>query len=55
MSKSVSDGRTFTAVKELSEERRLQELARIMGGEVTDSALTAAAEMRTRAVLEESI
>ncbi len=55
VSKSVSDGRTFTAVEELSEERRLQELARIMGGEVTDTALTAAAEMRTRAVLEEKI
>ena len=55
VSKSVSDGRTFTAVEQLSEERRLQELARIMGGEVTDTALTAAAEMRTRAVLEESV
>lgn len=49
VSKSVSDGRTYTAVEELEEDRRLQELARIMGGDVTDAALSAARELRERA------
>lgn len=49
VSKSVSDGRTYTAVEELEEDRRLQELARIMGGNVTDAALSAARELRERA------
>ncbi|MBQ4333173.1 MAG: DNA repair protein RecN [Clostridia bacterium] len=49
VSKSVSDGRTYTRVDDLNEADRLQELARIMGGEVTDTTLSAAAEMRARA------
>lgn len=49
VSKSVADGRTYTAVEELTEENRLQELARIMGGDVTDAALSAARELRGRA------
>ena len=50
VSKSVEGGRTYTAVTDLSEAERLRELARIMGGEVTDTTLSAAAELRTRAV-----
>ena len=46
VSKSVSDGRTYTAVEELTEENRLQELARIMGGTVTETTLSAAQELR---------
>lgn len=54
VSKSVSDGRTYTAVAELEEDSRLQELARIMGGSVTDATLSAAKELRLR-VEEESV
>ncbi len=49
VSKSVSNGRTYTAVDALTEDTRLQELARIMGGDVTDAALSAAKELRIRA------
>ena len=49
VSKSVSDGRTYTAVAELAEDARLQELARIMSGEITDATLSAAQELRRRA------
>jgi DNA repair protein RecN (Recombination protein N) len=49
VSKSVSDGRTYTAVEELEEDCRLQELARIMGGDVTDTTLSAAQELYARA------
>ena len=49
VSKSVEGGRTYTAVTELDEDRRLQELARIMGGTVTDVTLSAAQELRQRA------
>ena len=49
VSKSVSDGRTYTAVEDLDESSRLQELARIMGGDVTAAALSAARELRARA------
>ena len=49
VSKSVSDGRTYTAVEQLDESRRLQELARIMGGEITDTTLSAAEELFRRA------
>ena len=49
VSKSVADGRTFTRVDPLSEDARLQELARIIGGEVTDTTLSAAGEMRQKA------
>ena len=48
VSKSVADGRTYTRVDELDESSRLQELARIMGGEVTDTTLDAAREMRQK-------
>lgn len=47
--KHVEDGRTFTAVQALDEAARRAELARIIGGEVTDTALRAAEEMRRRA------
>ena len=47
--KRVEDGRTFTAVQALDEATRREELARIIGGEVTDTALRAAEEMRRRA------
>lgn len=47
--KHVEDGRTFTAVQALDEAARRGELARIIGGEVTDTALRAAEEMRRRA------
>ena len=43
--KSVRDGRTFTNVTPLSAEQREQELARIIGGEVTPANLQAAREM----------
>lgn len=49
VSKSVEGGRTYTAVTDLPEADRLRELARIMGGEVTDTTLSAAAELRSRA------
>ena len=54
VSKSVSDGRTYTAVTDLDEDNRLQELARIMGGTVTDVTLSAAQELRTRAEEDEA-
>lgn len=47
--KHVEAGRTFTAVQALDEAARRAELARIIGGEVTDTALRAAEEMRRRA------
>jgi DNA repair protein RecN (Recombination protein N) len=49
VSKSVADGRTFTKVTCLDEPHRREELARIIGGEVTDTTLDAAREMRARA------
>lgn len=49
VSKSVEDGRTYTEVKALSEDDRLRELARIMGGTVTDTTLSAARELYRRA------
>jgi len=49
VAKSVADGRTFTRVQALDEPGRLSELARIMGGEVTDTTLSAAKELRERA------
>ena len=36
-------------VEELDDDRRLQELARIMSGSITDTALSAAQELRARA------
>ena len=50
VSKSVEGGRTYTAVTDLDESARLAELARIMGGEATDTTLSAAAELRSRSV-----
>ena len=49
VAKSVADGRTYTRVDSLDETGRRQELARIMGGEVTATTLEAAAELRNRA------
>ena len=49
VSKSVEDGRTYTRVEDLDEDSRCRELARIMGGEITATTLSAAAEMRVRA------
>ena len=49
VSKSVADGRTYTAVEELDENSRQQELARIMGGAVTETTLSAAQELRSLA------
>ncbi len=43
--KSVRDGRTYTDVTRLSRTDRERELARIIGGEVTDAAIQAAKEM----------
>ncbi len=48
VSKSVNDERTYTRVDELAEDARLQELARIIGGDVTDTTLDAAREMRQK-------
>ena len=46
ISKTVSDGRTYTSVRPLSFEERKQELARINGGDViTESMLTTAEEL----------
>lgn len=43
--KSVRDGRTYTDVTNLSRSDREQELARIIGGEITEAAVHAAREM----------
>ena len=44
--KGEAGGRTFTAVEQLSRERRTEELARLTGGEhITDATLTAAREL----------
>ncbi len=48
VSKSVADGRTFTQVASLDEDARCVELARIIGGEMTASAVDAAREMRAQ-------
>ncbi len=44
--KSVRDGRTYTVVTPLDEAGRERELARIIGGEVTDAGIEAARELR---------
>ena len=49
VSKSVDNGRTYTRVEALGEADRLAELARIMGGTVTDTTLSAAEELYRRA------
>ena len=46
--KSVEGGRTYTGVKALSQQERIGELARIMGGEATDTTLSAAEELYHR-------
>lgn len=45
IAKSVRDGRTYTDVTPLDREGRERELARIIGGEVTEAALVTAREM----------
>ena len=46
ISKSVSDGKTYTNIKSLIEEERVSEIARIMGGmEITQLQLESAREM----------
>ena len=47
--KSVENGRTYTRVEDLTLMDRLNELARIMGGDITDTTLSAAQELYTRA------
>ncbi len=47
--KQVQSDRTFTAVQTLDETGRLREMARIIGGDVTDTTLEAAWEMRQKA------
>ena len=49
VSKSVEGGRTYTRVDDLAEPERLAELARIMGGTVTDTTRSAAEELYRRA------
>lgn len=50
VSKQVAEGRTYTNVENLSEEQRLEELARIIGGEVTEVTRSTAKELRAKAV-----
>lgn len=46
ISKSVSEGKTYTKIRSLTEENRVKEIARIMGGiEITDLQLQSAREM----------
>ena len=45
IAKQVRDGRTYTQVAPLDEEGRELELARIIGGEVSEAARVAAREM----------
>lgn len=49
VSKQVEAGRTYTRVEALDEEDRLEEMARIIGGEVTDTTLSTARELRQKA------
>ncbi len=49
VAKSVAQGRTFTRVDSLPEQGRLEELARIMGGQVTALTMEAARELRDHA------
>lgn len=50
ISKSVSDGKTYTNIKSLIEEERVSEIARIMGGmEITQLQLESAREMLVNA------
>ena len=48
IAKSVRDGRTYTDVRPLNEDGRMEELARIIGGEATPASREAAREMRGR-------
>ena len=50
--KQVQNDRTYTAVQTLDEAGRLREMARIIGGDVTDTTLEAAREMRQKAESE---
>lgn len=52
--KSVEDGRTYTRVSPLDGERRVRELARIIGGEpVTPATMNSAQEMLERGAVQE--
>lgn len=46
ISKKALDGRTFTSIKQLSENEIIEEIARISSGDITKSALEHAKEMR---------
>ena len=48
ISKSVRDGRTYTDVAPLDEAGRVEELARIIGGDITPASQEAAREMLGR-------
>ena len=53
VSKHETDGRTESSVRELSEEERLQEIARIIGGaSITEQTLAAAKELRAGAKID---
>ena len=53
VSKHETDGRTESSVRELSEEERLQEIARIIGGaSITEQTLAAARELRAGAKID---
>ena len=43
--KKVNDGKTYTSIKQLSMQNRINETARLMGGSETESVLNAANEM----------
>ncbi len=49
VSKQVEGGRTYTRLEELGEDARIAELARIIGGEVTETTRSAARELRQKA------
>lgn len=50
--KQVAEGRTYTQVCSLEETQRVEELARIMGGQVTETTLDAARELHRCATQE---
>ena len=49
ISKSVVEGKTVTGVEKLNDEKRIQEIVRLMGTELTNNSLAAAEEMIDRA------
>jgi len=48
VAKTEEQGRTFTTVESLNAEKRVREVARMLSGEVHDTALTHAREMLGR-------